>query len=628
MATRKKSTDQPEPPVKRNRQSAKPKPSNEGSPQQDLLASPEPAQSTECASVQQPAMPTTEDFQNIDSSPAGLQPSDSLEQDQVSLPEPVRTDIESKALLVGAPDSSDSGSDPVEASSQTWLLVTNHLNMLYMLAAGMVTGPAGFSGKHYRDPSNDIPGWIPLFRGVSPDQAVKQAVSEQKHLRPCIAKIDLAQLSGATQLVCRDGGVSSETLPLSIGPSAAGLLVPAPLPMTLVTGLIFRSADDRKAFEATAHNYANVDLTGLNIQVAEQFFSSELTLAWPLPEESRTTIPPVVDQPPANGIATGGILAMLYHLANRSDLCCAAFRVACGAGNRDDIERVQKESTLAELEPWIRSGKPGPEASVPAKLFWGVVQALVDARQSESTSEPVDVVVDFLEGEVARLQRTSLQSRLERLISDMRSTFGLGGGTISQLFERHKGTLTRPLLLFCLRERCVDLLEFSHPALEDEDLVLAGILFGARDGWIGLPVDLRAPERLSLFVTYRMFEAECSPRNTRLSLSSMPPRPIPLRELLVRSDTFRSSVRNLSLVDVVRRFGWDDCLVSRICFSPGQYRLNVSSDGIEIVVRGNMSSPAVEIEKAALLKRAAHWPPLPQGQESELRMALGYGGSS
>ena len=43
------------------------------------------------------------------------------------------------------------------------LLVTNHLNLMYMLAAGLVMPPAGFGDKYYRDTLECFPGWIPLF---------------------------------------------------------------------------------------------------------------------------------------------------------------------------------------------------------------------------------------------------------------------------------------------------------------------------------------------------------------------------------------------------------------------------------------------------------------------------------
>jgi hypothetical protein len=313
---------------------------------------------------------------------------------------------------------------------------------------------------------------------------------------------------------------------------------------------------------------------------------------------------------------------MLYQLANRSDLCSSAYRIASGAGTAVDYDAVQRNPVLAELAPWIESGCPRPESSAQARLFWGAVQALVHARLSGSAERSVDSVLSYLEGQRTESQETSHLPWLERLISDMRSTFGLGGGTISRLFEHHKGILSRPLLLFCLRERCVDLLEFSHPDLSDEELVLAAILFGVRDGWIGLPVELRTPKRLATFVAHRMFEAEGSQRDVRLSLDQAPPRPIPLRELLTKSDGAWNEARGASLAELANRLGWQDCIVSRIRLSQGQYRLNVSADGIEVIVRGSISPPVFEIDRAGLLKKISRWPPMPRDEEDELRAVL------
>ena len=59
------------------------------------------------------------------------------------------------------------------------LLVTNHLNLLYMLAAGMVMPPSGFGDKYYQDTLACCPGWIPLFIGKPlPADALKLSTSE------------------------------------------------------------------------------------------------------------------------------------------------------------------------------------------------------------------------------------------------------------------------------------------------------------------------------------------------------------------------------------------------------------------------------------------------------------------
>lgn len=603
MTTRKKVTDQAKPPAKRARKKAEPE-----------LAG---GLFSEGAEEEAPA--TDSEMQNPDlHSEIALTPSAASTGSEPLVSSTVKLESPPEPL-----ESKTSSEERGDEAAQTWLLVTNHLNLLHMLAAGLVTGPAGFFGKHYRDPSSELSGQLPLFRGSVPDAAIQQAISERKHLRPCIAELDLAGLMGSVSVVSRDGVVSSSMLPLPIGSDARALLLRAPLPVTLLKRLVFRSSSDREDFEAAARSVANVNLSGLGVDVSEEFFNAAESVLWPLPDQSQDiTQDKSLDLPPARGQAIGGCVAMLYHLANQSDLSCSVYRMVTGAGDAKDYAVAQRDPVLAELVPWIESGGLRPESSVQARLYWGAVNALVDARLHGLSERPVDVVLGFLEDQVSTLQDVGYRSRLEKLIADMRSTFGLGGGTITQLFEHHKGTLSRPLLLFCLRERCVDLLEFSHPDLSDEELVLAAILFGVRDGWRDLPVELRAPKELSRFVQYRMFEVEFTPRSAGLSLVHAPKRPIPLGELIMRGDGAWTDGQNALLANVVVGFGWNDCIVSRIRLSQGQYRLNVSAEGVEVVVRGGIQSPTIEIDKKALLKRTSQWPPLPHDIEGKVRAAL------
>ncbi len=603
MTTRKKVTNQAKPPAKRARKKA------------DL----EPAGGLFSKGAEEEAPPP--DFEI---------PHPDLHRETALTPSPASIESEplvsSKGKLESPPEPLESNTSREkrgDEAGQPWLLVTNHLNLLYMLAAGLVMGPAGFFGKHYRDPSSGLSGQLPVFRGSVPAAAIQQAISEQKHLRPCIAELDLAGLMGSVSVVSRDGMVSSSMLPLPIGSDSGALLIRSPLPMTLLKRLVFRSSTDRKEFEAVARSFANIDLSGLRVDVSEECFNAAEPVLWPLPDQSRDiTRDNSVDRPPARGQAVGGCLAMLYHLANRSDLSCSVYRMATGAGDAKDYAVAKRDPVLAELVPWIESGGLRPESSVQACLYWGAVHALVDARLHGLSERPVDVVLGFLEDQVSNLQDVGYRSRLEKLIADMRSTFGLGGGTITQLFEHHKGTLSRPLLLFCLRERCVDLLEFSHPDLRDEELVLAAILFGVRDGWRDLPVEMRAPEELSRFVQYRMFEVEFRARSAGLSLVHAPRRPIPLGELVMRGDDAWTDGQTASLANVVGGFDWHDCIVSRIRLSQGQYRMNVSAEGVEVVVRGRFQSPTIEVDKKALLKKISQWPPLPGYIEGEMRAVL------
>ena len=60
------------------------------------------------------------------------------------------------------------------------------------------------------------------------------------------------------------------------------------------------------------------------------------------------------------------------------------------------------------------------------------------------------------------------------------------------------------MILFFLRRDCADLLEFDDDRLNEADRLAAAVLFGLRDGWLGLPLRLRAVPGLSAAVSYRM----------------------------------------------------------------------------------------------------------------------------
>ena len=392
-----------------------------------------------------------------------------------------------------------------------WRLVTNHQNMYYMLAAGMVMGPAGFRGKHYSDPLSVNPGWIPLFRDKDkiPAGALNQATSERKHLLPCIASFDLSNLSGPVRRLLRDGSTRDVPTPAARkGRNDIATLICAPLPLSLLSSISFHSSEDRQTFESNARDVSNVDLSPHRIEVDESLFSTVTEVTWPPPMQRQGQLLEAdADNPPALGQTLGGVLAMLYHTANRSDLGLAAYRLVTEVPRDKDSALVKSDPILAELPNWMDGGEISGQADTRVRLFWGVIQSLVTTQMKERLQTPVDVALEYLDSQLDQLQKTEFRARLERLIVDMRSCLGLGGGTVTELLERHKGSLSRPLLLFCLREHCTDLLEFSHPLLSDAEYLLAGILFGARDSWLQLPRELRDPD-LSAFVAYRMAEAE------------------------------------------------------------------------------------------------------------------------
>lgn len=508
--------------------------------------------------------------------------------------------------------------------ARVWHLVTNHQNMLYMLAAGMVMGPAGFRGKYYSDPLNVYPGWIPLFRDKVkiPADALNYAASERKHLLPCIASFDLSDLSGPVRMLSRDGRMRDVASPAARKrKDDIAILVRAPLPPTLLLGVNFSSSEDRQAFESAANDVSNVDLLPNRVEIAKELFSADTEVVWPARQPQELLIEDGSDFFPAFGQAIGGVLAMLYHTANRSDLGLAAFRLATGAAHDKDHDLVQRDPILTELPGWMDGGEISGQADTRARLFWGVIESLVSAQAQESPQTPIDVTLAYLEKQLDLLQEMEFRPRLERLILDMRGFLGLGGGTITEVLERHKGSLSRPLLLFCLREHCTDLLEFTHPLLNDAEFLLAGILFGVRDSWLQLPKELRNQD-LSAYASFRMADAEHRKQGESLAIST-PRRPKPLRELFTPPGGEWSSIERDVAVELASKCNWNDCFETRITLAEGDLPESFERKGLHVVLPGRVKTVTEEVDKAKFLHRLGQWPPIAPQIESETRKKLG-----
>ena len=512
---------------------------------------------------------------------------------------------------------------------QPWHLVTNHQNMLYMLAAGMAMSPAGFRGKHYADSLGAWPGWIPLFRdkvGI-PAEVLNHATSERRHLLPCIATFDLGGLSGPARMLSRNGSIRDVATPRAKKrKDDIALLVRAPLPLTLLSGIGFRSSEDRQAFESAAGDVSNVDLSPHRIEVAESLFSTLSTgmeMDWPPVPLQGQLFETETNDPPALGQALGGMLAMLYHLANRSDLGLATFRLAAGAAHDGDNDPIQADPVLAGLPDWMDGGGISGEADIRARLFWGIVQALVEGQTKERPQAPVDAALACLESQLDLPGEPEFRPRLERLIADMRGLGGLGGGTVTELLEQHKGSLSRPLLLFCLREHCTDLLEFSHPLPEDAECLLAGILFGIRDGWLQLPRELRDPD-LYAYAAYRMADAEHGKQGGRLAMDA-PPHPKPLREFFSAPVGEWDNMTREAAVEIASQSDWsdwNDCIQTRITLAEGDHPASFERNGRQVVLPGRVAAVTEISDQGRFLDRLGQWPPVAHRIESEMRRKL------
>ncbi len=567
---------------------------------------------------------------------------------------------------------------PGRARSEPWYLVTNQLNLMYLLAMGLVTGPKGFDSKYYADTLAWAPGWIPLFADRIPPTALAQVTAEAEHLLPVIASVDLSTLRGPIQAVDPQGQLRALHWPEEAQGDETLLLIPAPLPIGWLQAILFASKEQKALIREQAADYANVPLGAYKQRVNARLFSaasrsvsplvltpmlasasapapaSPLVSVTPLTRASTPTSPstraspsattppwpidaqslPDCDQPLHHVAAVGAAQGMLVGLGNRGDALVSAGRQL--ADPEETAAHASEDPLLRALLAWAaRDQHSGANTDVHGRILARLLSAIVDAKTQADEAPagkgcPPDiqqVILDRLEAERTTLAELKWQEALKRLIADLKGCLGLGDATLSELFQRHQKPFSRGLLLFFLRQRCQELLEltarFDPPLLTDQDLVVAAALFGARGGWLELPASVKELPGLSLALTHRMAALAHRQRATGLDLGPAPARVEPLRELLTTAGGAGawSKRQQQGALTLARGMGWQEVLKTRISLGKGDYRLQVAGNGVQLLLDGEVKAVTVDVDQAQLLDLLARTA-IPSRLDVEVRKTM------
>ena len=486
-------------------------------------------------------------------------------------------------------DMFDSSNVPARVSAPSvGFLVTNHLNLMYMLSAGLVMPPTGFGEKYYSDTLECFPGWIPLFIDKVSREAIEHSEKEAGHLKPCIVEVSLTGLSGRA-MALGNAGPRELRFPDQFEDTDRVLLFPAPLPVSRIESIVFQTADQRRTCEADARDYGNVPIEDFKRRTSKPLFTGKSDLPWP-PGNGPGKRPAPLQGP----LAAGGVMAMLLLFANLGPMAVHACRVAF---DPDDSETwaVNDLPVLAGLESWVRQGAASPPPSMEsdadrvlqdtseAPLLWEAVARLVEWRNAGTPGSAEDLMIEFLSEAIAGLD-PRLKSGVSKLHDTLLSLTGLADATASELFERHDTPLAHALILFFLRRDCADLFDYESDRLTEQDWLAAAILFGVRDGWMNLPLRLRAGRNLSDAISHRMARLSHRIAGTELDLGMVPPRVHPLRELFGDGSAWRSVEKTAALA-LARLQKWD-CVHTRITLGPGEYTLAVRGGSTHIELPG------------------------------------------
>ena len=504
------------------------------------------------------------------------------------------------ADLFTAEDTSVSAPAPAKALG-SGLLVTNHLNLMYMLAAGLVMPPAGFGDKYYRDTLECFPGWIPTFVDKVPRDAIEMSTREAGHLRPIVVRIGLSGLSGNVVGI-GDHGARALHFPDELDGTERVLLFPAPLPTSRIESIIFPSVDDKKACETDAKDFGNLPLEDFTRRANKALFTKAPDVSWP-PSGGPGERGVPLERP----LAAGGVMAMLLLFGNLGDEAVRACRDAFDP--MDDSRRpADGHPMLAGLAAWMREGmaprsapaepetdRVGLQNALQARLFWEAVERLVRWRDSGHAGSAESALLDHLVEASASLDPRA-QAGIRKLHDTLESLTGLADATASELFDRHDTPLAHALTLFFLRRDGADLFDYRSDRLGETDWLAAAILFGVRDGWLSLPLRLRSHPGLSDAVSHRMARMSHRIAGTGLDLGKLPARVRSLRELFGDGSAWRAREKSAA-VELARAQKWD-CVHTRISLGAGEYRLTVRGGATHIDLPGEPRiSPEVDLER-------------------------------
>jgi hypothetical protein len=487
-----------------------------------------------------------------------------------------------------------------------WHLLTNQLNLMYLLAAGLVPGPRGFGNKYYQDPLSVAPGWIPLFANAIPAEALAQAVSEAGHLRPVIAELDLTPLRGPVVVMAADGRLREARYPDDLDGHESALFVPAPLPTAWIKALLFSSAADKSASLVEADDYRNVALPPRPAKVKATLFKPK-PLRWPPSATDLNSLTAGRDPDLHRVWGIGATLALLSAIANRSDATMSACRLACEPESFDPASSDAAASPiLPALYRWVSGSPVTTGDGLQAGMLLATLEAITDEKEAaDSDDRKADTrqaVLDYLSAEKARLDDERLRGALDKLDQDLRGVIGFGGDTGGDLLERHAKPYSRALILFFLRDDYSGFLEFDHPLLNDNDRIVAALLFAAATGWRSLANELRdlaGADRVSLL----MAAAAQRSGDTGLDLGPAPARRRPLRELLTPGGKGWNNKQQRAALALARGLDWNDLIHTRISLGKGDYQLRIDGSGAHILLDGEVKAVTTSVDRDALLER-------------------------
>lgn len=515
-------------------------------------------------------------------------------------------------------------------SHTQWYLVTNHLNLSFMLASGLMLPRSGFAKKYYKDPLQFFPGYLPLFCDPVPSDAIEMATQEARHLIPVMASVNLTSFKGPIAAIDAQGRLIRDLVfPEHLSGQEVALLIPAPLPVSLIDTLHFETQAAVKKFKTDIQAYNNVAIEHISMKPLKKIFKqtrkesdSLIGTSWYNAGDLNRNVP--LDQ----AFCAGGILGLAFHAADKNSARIRTFDYAFNARHPQSENNGKPEFTDRPLSWLVRGAKLPEDHTLTEKMFWGMAAALGD-KTTLPNANARDRAMDFLENQCVQWPAVAsndrLKASLERLTKDLE---GLDRATLifsrSELFDRHEKPFARAAILFFLHRDSPGMIDSNHEALNPEDLFAANLLVCAHRGWIGLPLEMKRGAVLQAAVTHRMAALSHTLAGTGVSFGPAPEPPMPFPALFEKNETdgqWRAEQKKAALA-LAKAQKWD-CISTTISLGNGDYTLKSTTGGVAIILDGLEKGISHDIHQEKFYKALSE-AEIPEKADLEVRKILGH----
>lgn len=400
------------------------------------------------------------------------------------------------------------------ASQNRWFMPTNTDNLRMIIAQGLISSPNGFK-KYYSDVMELFPGYIPLFRNKVQPDILSSVTSEVEGLTPCIVEFDLKKIEGFVKTISDSQLIDIQQKDLDKENNDLLLLL-APIPLSCIAKVIFKTTADKKAFENDAELYSNVSINTLKLHYTktdQKLFEAKPDITdYPI-EKLKSMDFNLINNIDYNKIyAFGGMLANMFYFSKNGTKSNEVF-LSCSSDRE-----VSDNDDYSYIINYFYSSEKVDNRNL---LYNSIVDVAVRSKNFK------EEIIEFLESD----------SKTLNMANKLKSFEAISDKPVSEEFKEAKTLLGKVLLMLFHRENTEALMEYNLNIFTEEDYLTFAAIFGIRDKFIKVPKFLREFEGLQNFISVKMANYAHKALNSQIKFKELK-QPLTIMEML-KNDRFK-----------------------------------------------------------------------------------------